>query len=445
MAEAGSERGGIAHHCTLLAKQVNMPERIFKAHILNPKSEEQVDYYNPGYLVLNEKGKILELTDSDPGQRYPNAHVSDLSNRVIIPGLIDVHMHIPQFAFLGKGGGIPLLEWLETLTFPTEAKFSDDEYAAKIITAFFDELVANGTTTASMYSSIHESATDIAFETAAQKGLRGFIGKTMMDQNSPEALTEDTQASVDASIRLFEKWNGHDNGRLQYIFTPRFAPTCTQELMKAVGKFAQENNAYLQTHLDENDGEIKWVAELFPEGTSYMNVYEQMGIAGERVIMGHCIHLTDDEVRIMQATGTRIAHCPHSNRNLNSGLMPYFKWKDAGLKVALATDIAAGLSISMIGEMEQAIRTSKELNYQGRALDSIEAFHLATLAGAKIMSIDDVTGNLDPGKEADFLVLQPEKFMQATPSNAKQILDALTAPAGKECVEEVYVRGKRIN
>ncbi len=422
-----------------------MPEQIFKACILNPQSAEQVDFYKPGYLVLNENGTIREVTANNPERQYREAHVFDYSDHILIPGFIDVHLHIPQFAFLGQGQGVPLLEWLNTLTFPAEERFADPDHAAAIITAFFDELLANGTTTAAMYTTIHEAATDTAFEIASQKGVRGLIGKTMMDQNSPEALCEETQESVDASIRLYEKWNGHDNGRLQYIFSPRFAPTCSRELMKAVGEFAQKHHAYVQTHLSENDGEIKWVAELFPESSSYTNVYEQMGLLGDRVIMGHCIHLSDDEVNLLRETDTRVAHCPHSNRNLTSGLMPYFKWKDAGLQIGLATDIAGGTSLSMIGEMEQAIRTSQELRYQGRVMGSVEAFYLATLGGAKTLSLDAVTGNLNPGKEADFVLLNPEQFMQETLLDQYQILHALTAPAGKDCVEEVYVRGSKLS
>src|SRR5579883_1680350 len=225
-------------------------KRILKATILNPVTPDRVDRYNPGYLVL--RGSVIEeLTSDDPRPRLRDADFRDLGDQRIVPGFVDAHVHLPQFAIMGVGTG-ELLSWLANYTYPEESRFSDPEHATAIATRFFDALIANGTTTAAIYSSVHEEATDIAFSTAHAKGLRAFIGKVMMDRNSPPALLEPTDESVAVSLRLFEKWDGADNGRLRYVFTPRFAGSCSMELMKQVGRLASERRAFVQTHLSEN-------------------------------------------------------------------------------------------------------------------------------------------------------------------------------------------------
>src|SRR5262245_2000602 len=315
-------------------------KRIFKAVIMNPLAPNRVDSYAPGFLVIADE-KVDALTRTDPRPALPSAEFIDLGKKMIVPGFVDTHVHLPQFAIMGIGAG-ELLEWLNTYTYPEETKFADPEYAAAIAQKFFDALIAQGTTTAAIYSSVHEQATDIAFAAAHARGLRVFIGKTMMDRNSPAALLEETGASIDQSIRLFEKWDGADEGRLRYIFTPRFAGSCSMELMTRVGRFAQERGAYVQSHLSENVDEVKLIRNLFPDCPSYAAVYESAGLLSERCIMAHCIHLSPDEIALLSRTRTNVAFCPYSNRNLRSGTMPYAKLRDAGLIISLATDISGG-------------------------------------------------------------------------------------------------------
>jgi guanine deaminase len=328
-----------------------------------------------------------------------------------VPGFVDAHVHLPQYAIMGKGTG-ELLTWLSTYTFPEEARFSDAEYASRIADAFFDEMLANGTTTAAIYSSIHEEATDIAFRTAQAKNIRAFIGKVMMDRNSPAPLLEDTEESIAASLRLFDKWDGADKGRLRYVFSPRFAGSCSRDLMSRVGRIAKERNAFVQSHLSENVEEVALIRQLFPELSSYAEIYDSAGLLHQRSLMGHCIHLSADEIDLLAATETTAVFCPASNRTLRSGAMPYRTLRRAGVHVVMGTDIAGGPTLSMVRQIEEAREIA--------AISADEGLYLATLAGARTLGIAEQVGSLDAGKDADFVVLD-----QGT-------------------VSEVYVRGSRV-
>lgn len=384
--------------------------RIFKASVMNPVASDRVDRYDPGYLVVSGE-RIESLTKDDPRGTLPSAQYVDLGMSVIMPGFVDTHVHLPQFAIMGLGSG-ELLTWLNTYTYPEEARFADPEYAAKIAGQFFDALIANGTTTAVIYSSVHEEATDLAFAAARSKGIRAFIGKVMMDRNSPEALLEKTEESIDQSVRLFEKWDGAENGRLRYIFTPRYAAACSMQLMNRVGEFARKRRAFIQSHLSENREEVAWIHQLFPAYGSYAGVYEAAGLLNERAIMAHCIHLSSGETSLLARTRTNVAFCPYSNRTLRSGTMPYRVLRDAGLNISLGTDVAAGPSLSMLEQMQQAMSAAN--------IPESEALYLATLGGAKALGLQARIGSFEPGKDADFVVVDDGR------------------------IREVYLRGKLV-
>jgi len=371
-------------------------KRIFKAVVMNPVSPDRVETFNPGYLVISGKS-VQELTPEDPRFKIGPAQFSDFGTKTIVPGFIDTHVHLPQFPIMGIGAG-ELLEWLRNYTYPEEARFADPQHAAEVARLFFDALISNGTTAAAIYSSVHEIATDIAFSTAAGKGIRAFIGKVMMDRNVPDALLEGTEESIAASLRLFEKWDGAGNGRLRYIFTPRFAGSCSMELMRRVGSIARERGAFIQSHLSENPGEVAWIRTLFPAAASYTGVYEAAGLLGERSIMGHCIHLSPDEVALLSRSKTKVAFCPYSNRMLRSGTMAYGRLREAGLNIGLGTDISGGPSLSMIDQMDQAMQAAN--------ISETEALYLATLGGAKSLGLGDRIGSFEPGKDADFVVME---------------------------------------
>jgi guanine deaminase len=397
--------------------------RVFKGFVMNPIEPGRVEVYDPGYLVV-AGGRIEALTRNRPGQDS-HTELIVLENKIIVPGFVDVHVHLPQYAIMGVGVG-ELLTWLETYTYPEEARFADPEYASGISNRFFDDMIANGTTAAAIYSSVHEEATDIAFHIAQAKGVRAFIGKVMMDQNSPAAMQESTDASIAASIRLFDKWDGADNGRLRYVFTPRYAGCCSMELMRRVGSIARDRAAFVQTHLSENKDEIELIRKLFP-GVSYAGIYESAGLLHGQSIVAHCIHLSTDEIAMLTRHKARLAFCPLSNRTLRSGTMPYRTLREAGLDIALGTDIAGGPSLSMLVQMDEAISAA--------SIADEEALYLATLAGARTLGLSDQIGSFAAGKDADFVIL----------GSSEALPPRRSAQAWKQhLVEEVYVQGRQV-
>jgi len=407
--------------------------RVFKALVMNPLTPDGVEFYDPGYLIVAGE-KIERLSREDPRGEFPSAGFVDLGPKVILPGLVDTHVHLPQFAIMGMGAG-ELLEWLNTYTYPEEARFADPEYAAKISEMFFEEMLANGTTAAAVYSSTHEQAADIAFATARAKGLRTFIGKVLMDQNSPATLQETTAEAIAASLRLFEKWDGADGGRLRYVFTPRYAASCSMDLMKKVGRIARERGAFVQSHLSENRAEVEWVTDLFPDCASYTSVYDSAGLLGRQSIMAHCIHLSSEEMALLASRNTKVAFCPYSNRNLRSGTMPYHALRRAGLDIALGTDVAGGPSLSMLRQLGEAVTAA--------AITPAEVLYLATLGGAAVLGLSDRIGHFDAGKDADFIVVQVHGDENGD-EKPEHILSQLCFHAGKENIAEVYLRGRRV-
>jgi guanine deaminase len=411
---------------------------------MNPVSLDRVEFYNPGYLVVDGE-RIARLSQEDPRQDFPAAEFIDLTGNVILPGLVDTHVHLPQFAIMGIGNG-ELLGWLNEYTYPEESRFSNPDYAERVANLFFDEMIANGTTAAAVYCSVHEQAADIAFSVARDKGIRAFIGKVMMDRNSPPSLQEGTDESIAQSTRLFEKWDGAGNGRLRYIFSPRFAGACSMDLMKRVGRIATERNAYIQSHLSENQAEVAWIRSLFPGHSSYTDVYREAGLLGPRSIMGHCIHLGDGEVSLLARTDTKVSFCPYSNRTLHSGTMPYAKLRDAGLTIGLGTDIAGGPSLSMFRQMGEAMNSA---NASEPSLTPACALYLATLGGAKVLGLDREIGNFAPGKDADFVVLRAEEMDPlhglSDYNQPAHVLSRICFNAASNHLHAVYARGRCVN
>jgi guanine deaminase len=418
--------------------------RVFKALVINPISTDRAQIYNPGYLVIRN-GCIEQLSGNDPSSEWSSREFHDYSGLAILPGFVDTHVHLPQFPIMGIADG-QLLEWLNQYTYPEETRFSNSEYASVVSELFFDALLANGTTCACIYASIHEQATNIAFEVAKRKGLRAFIGKTMMDRESPVNLMESTEDSIHASLRLFEKWDGAEGGRLRYVFTPRFAKSCSFQLMSRVGELARERQAFIQTHLSENREEVGQVRSLFPDCKSYTDVYAEAGLLSDRTVMAHCIHVDDNEIALLVQSATRVAFCPYSNRVLQSGVMPFSRLTQAGLTVGLGTDVAGGPSLSMFRQMGEALNSA---NVEGPVLNPAGALYLATMGGAHALGLPDRIGNFAPGKDADFLVVD---YLRADPlagsgayNSPEHILSRLCYNSDAHCVAGVYVRGEKVH
>lgn len=426
---------------------------IFRSRIFSPTanpfdapqgSRTHIDIPD-GYLEIDD-GSIVALgAFSDLPTEKRAAAVSVAQRALITPGFIDTHLHAPQLEMIGSYGG-HLLEWLNRYTFPTEAKFADAKHARRVAVALFEQLERNGTLCALMFSTSHTEATDILFQEAERAHFRGIIGKTLMDRNAPPQLLQDPQVAYQESRELLRKWNGR--GLLRYAVSPRFAPTSSPRLLELAGALVKEfPNIYVQTHISENVTEVQWVRELFPDAEHYAGVYDRYGLLGERTVLAHGVHLTDQELDLLRSRGARIAHCPNSNLFLGSGLFPLRRVLDHGIPVALGTDIGAGTTPSMFNAMADAYKVQQVC---GVSLSPFQLWYLATLAGAQVLALDHVTGSLEVGKDADFLVLDLEastllSLRMRSATTIEDILAGLIFMGDERVVLHSYIRGEEVS
>ncbi len=405
---------------------------------------DQVRYLEDGVLIT-EQGKIRWFgTWNDAQDHLPaNVDIQHYPEQLIIPGMIDTHIHFPQTEMVGAYGE-QLLSWLNTYTFPTEIQFKDKAYASEIAKFFVNELLKNGTTTALVFCTVHPESVDALFEAAAQHQMRLIAGKVMMDRHAPEALCDSADSSYDDSKALIEKWHGQ--GRALYAITPRFAPTSTPEQLERAGQLKAEHpDVYVHTHLSENKDEIAWVKDLFPAQKGYLDVYHHYGLTGQRSVFAHCVHLEDAEWQCMHETDSAIAFCPTSNLFLGSGLFPLNKTWQQQVKVGLGTDVGAGTSFSLLQTVNEAYKVQQ---LQGDKLSAYESLYHATIGGAKALDLDDKLGNFNVGKEADFVVLniKPTALQQLRQSRSKSLEDSLFAlftMGDDRNVEATYIYGQK--
>jgi guanine deaminase len=394
--------------------------------------------------VLVANGRIEAVGEArEVLSRAPDGTAVDgYPDCLVMPGFIDAHIHYPQTQVIGSYGA-QLLDWLHNYTFVEEQKFADPDHCARIAEFFLDELIRCGTTTAMVYCTVHPQSVDAFFSAAEQRGACMIAGKTMMDRDAPEALTDTAQRGYDESKDLIERWRRR--GRLEYAVTPRFAITSSQAQLEAAGALADEfPGVYVQTHLDENQAEIDLVAKLFPGTQTYLEVYERAGLLGPRSVFGHCIHLADSEVAALAASRSVAAFCPTSNLFLGSGLFDQARLRNAGVRVALATDVGGGTSYSML---RTAAEGYKVLQLNGQSWPAAEAFYQMTLGNARALSLDGRIGSIEKGKEADLVVLDS----RATPAMAHRMetahgdlaaeLFALVMMGDDRAVRQTYVAG----
>lgn len=359
------------------------------------------EYFEDGILLV-DKGFVAQLGPADKLlKELPNEiPLVDYSGKLIIPGLIDAHIHYPQTDMIASYGE-QLLEWLNKYTFPTEGKFEDQDYADDVAMFFIDELLRNGTTTALVLATVHPGSVNAIFEASRARNMRMLAGKVMMDRNAPDYLLDTPESAYQDSKTLLEKW--HKVDRLLYAITPRFAPTSTDEQLQQAANLANEYpDAYVHTHVAENKKEVQWVAQLFPWSRSYLDVYDHFGLLRERSVYAHCIHLDEQDRKRMAQTGAAAAFCPTSNTFLGSGLFNCVGAREQDIRVAVATDVGAGTSFGMLQTLSEAYKV-QQLN--GHSLSPFRALFLATLGNAQALYLDDRIGNFLPGKEADFIVL----------------------------------------
>ncbi|WP_237154793.1 guanine deaminase [Oryzibacter oryziterrae] len=381
--------------------------------------------YIPNGLIVVDEGRITAVADAaDIDQfRTDGSVLRNFSGKLILPGFIDTHIHFPQTQVIASYG-TQLLEWLEKYTFPAEQRYADPAHAAAGARFFLDELLRNGTTSAVVYGSVHKSAAEALFAESAARGTMMLAGKTCMDRNAPPALRDSAQSAYDDTTALIKAW--HRQGRQRVVITPRFAITSTPEQLEAVGALMRENpDCLLQTHMSENLKEIAFVRELFPERAGYLDVYDHYGLIGPRTLLGHCIHLTADEIARMSESGAVAVFCPTSNLFIGSGLFDAQGLERGAtpVRTALATDVGGGTSYSMLVTAAEAY---KVMQLRGQTLSALEAFDWMTRANAEAIGEADV-GRIEAGALADLVVLDPT----ATPAMAHR-MDAVSGDLEEE-------------
>lgn len=356
-------------------------------------------------LVVDD-GLIIARTDfASATADHPDAEVVDLRAGVLIPGLIDTHVHYPQIRAIGYLGK-PLLEWLDHCALPEEAKLGDEAYAQTLAGEFLTGLTSAGTTSAMVFGSHFATAVDALFSQAAEAGLRITSGLVTSDRILPEELLTSVERSVSESQGLIDRWHG--KGHLRYALTPRFSFSAGQELLAAGGQVVADNpGIWVTSHLNENHDEIAGVAEMFPEARDYLDTYDRAGLLGRRTIMAHNVHPSDRELARMAEVGAASAHCPTSNSNLASGFFPLRRHIEAGVRVALGSDVGAGTGFSLLKEGVQAYFMQQLDPSGGLPLSSAHLLHLATAAGAEALELSDDVGDLSVGKRFDAAYISP--------------------------------------
>jgi guanine deaminase len=427
------------------------PPFAIRARILTPLAAGGVRWEPDGLISVDAAGRIRSVSAA-ADQPMDAAMAVDVRPWVLLPGLVDTHAHLPQVPHAGLGAGLDLLGWLERYIFPLERQWSDPAVAERVAPLAFAAFAAAGTTTVLLYASVFAASLEAAFVAAETHGIRAVIGKVMMDRGTYD-LTIDPTAILDRSIResveLCERWHGRDDGRLRYAFTPRFAVSCTAEMLRESAAAATAAGALWQTHVSEDVGEIREVQRLFPEARDYVDVYDRAGGLGPRTVLAHAVHLSDRELARLVESGTRVAHCPASNLFLASGAMPLARYLEAGLSVGLGSDVAGGPEISIFDAMRVGAYTQNARRVLAGdvapALQPLDWLRLGTLEGARALGLDGQIGSLEAGKEADLIVVDPARTAPLPSVEADEPLDLmgrLIYRSHPEMVRGAWVRGR---
>lgn len=417
-----------------------------KGTIFSSKGPDKTEIFPDSFLVC-EEGLCAGVFPSLPGQ-YQGIPVRDAGNTLIIPGLTDLHVHAPQYSFRSVGMDMELLEWLGHIAFPEESKFSDQEYARKSYSIFVNDLKKSATTRASIFGTLHVPATEILMELLEETGMKAYVGKVNMDRNGPSTLQE---KSAEDSAKDTISWIENVQGRfhnVKPILTPRFTPSCTDELMESLGKIQKQYHLPVQSHLSENKSEIAWVKELCPDTEFYGMAYDKFALFGGEgcpTIMAHCVHCPEEEIELMKKRGVYIAYCAQSNTNLASGIAPVRRYLDAGLHIGIGSDIAGGYSISILRAMADSLQASKLywrlIDNSAKPLKIEEVFYMATLGGGSFFG---KTGCFEPGYEFDAVILDDSNLPAPQEFTPMQRLERLIYLSDDRNIIGKYVAGVKL-
>ncbi|SEA40941.1 guanine deaminase [Variovorax sp. YR216] len=409
-----------------------------------------------GRPVYDEDGLLVVGPDADGRQRvqdagayaavaarHPQVPVTHWPGRIIAPGFVDMHIHYPQTDIIGAPAD-GLLPWLENYTFPAETRFADKAHSAEVAEFFLDELMRNGVTTSLTFATSHPESVDAFFEAAQRRRLRMITGKVLQDRHSPDGVRDEAEQSLIDSEALIRKW--HNVDRLGYAITPRFAPTSTDAQLRGAGELAAKYpDTWIHSHVAENKDEVRWARELFPHARSYLDVYAGFGLMRERAVYAHCIHFDDDDRRLMRETGTATAVSPTSNLFLGSGFFDFEGADRVGYHYGLASDVGGGTSFSPFTTMMAAYYAGREGQTKpGISIAPSQLWWRHTAGAARALGLESVIGNLQPGCEADFVVINPK----ATPllsrktslaANLEELLFALIVLGDDRLIERTVI------
>lgn len=420
---------------------------ILKGNICHTPRMGGLDIHENGCIVC-ENGVCRGVFDEVPA-RYAGLPVIDCTDKLVLPGMVDLHIHAPQFAYRGTGMDYELMEWLERVAFPEESRYADAAYALRAYAQFADRLKASATTRAVIFGTVHAAATLILMDCMENSGLVSYVGKVSMDRNAPPALIEDHSGGVGEDTRKFIKESLHrDYRRTRPIVTPRFAPGCSDALMAALGEIRRAYDLPVQSHLSENPAEVEMVSTLEPDAEFYGDAYDRYGLFGRdgNTAMAHCIYSTPPEVERMKRNGVWVVHCPSSNMNVASGIAPIRRYMEQGLRVALGSDVAGGTMESMFRAVTDAIQVSKlywrYLDSDARPLSFPEALYLATRGGGSFFG---KVGSFEAGYAFDALVLDDSSEPTPRPLPIENRLErAFYLGLDRGGIVMKFVDGKRI-
>lgn len=396
----------------------------YRAALLSFADDGSPRYEEDGLLVVGPDAAGRQVVraagaHAELAPRLAGVAVTHFPGRILAPGFIDLHVHFPQTDVIGSPAE-GLLPWLENYTFPHESRFADRDYALGVAEVFLDELQRHGVTSALTFCTSHPHSVDALMEASEQRGLRMIAGKVLQDRHSPDGVRDDTEQSLIDTEALIRRWQGRS--RLGYAITPRFAPSCTEAQLRGAGELAARyGDVWIQSHVAENKDEVRWARELFPAARSYLSIYQDFGLMRERAIYAHCIHFDDEDRALMRDTGAAAAVSPTSNLFLGSGFFDYEGAMRVGFRFGLASDVGGGTSFSPFHTMLAAYYVGRE--GQTKPGVSLRPGHLwwqHTAGAAQALGLEGVIGNLTPGCEADFLVLDPK----ATPLLARKTANA---------------------
>lgn len=421
-----------------------MSKIVLKGNIAFTPTKEKFETYENSYIVV-EDGKVVEIC-KELDNSYKDYQLKDFSDKIIIPGFVDLHLHAPQYPNRGLGLDKELIPWLETYTFPEEGKYNDLDYSKKVYSRLINELWRVGTTRAVVFSSIHKESTKLLLDMFMESGLGAYVGKVNMDRNTAEYLTEDTTTSIIDTEEILKEYM-NKSYLVKPIITPRFAPTCSEELLGSLGNLAVDYKIPVQSHLSENRAEVKWVRELFPKSKNYASVYNEFNLFGQtKTIMAHCIYNTDEEIELMAQNGVYAAHCPYSNYNLSSGIMPVRKFLDKGVSVGLGSDISGGNSLSISNIIAGAIQASKmtwlNTNKELAPITFSEGFFLGTKGGGSFFG---KVGSFENGYDFDALIIDDSSLSDINELSIEERLQKFIYIGDDRNIVERYVQGKKVN